>query len=181
MTQKIWFTSDTHFYHKNILKFCPTTRRGKDEVEMTELMIQAWNNKVDPKDTVYHLGDVSFGDEEKTRSVLFRLNGHINLIKGNHDKAALSATCKKRFSDIRDYLRTRIDGQDVVMFHFPIFEWDKMHHGSFHLYGHVHGNSTIEGRAMDVGIDTRPGADMSPWSWDEVKAILSKREIRSHH
>ena len=181
MTQRIWFTSDTHFYHANILKFCPKTRRGADATEMTELMIAAWNAKVGENDLVYHLGDVSFGNEEKTKSVLFRLNGKIILIEGNHDKSALSATCKSRFTEIRQYFRTRIDGHDVVMFHFPIFEWDKMHHGSFHLYGHVHGNSAVPGRAMDVGVDMRPGADMAPWSWDEVKEILSKREIRSHH
>ncbi len=179
--QKIWFTSDTHYFHKNILKFCPNTRRGKDETEMTNILVHEWNARVGQNDLVYHLGDVSFGNEEQTRSVLWRLQGKIILIKGNHDKTALSAVCRTRFEDVRDYMRTTIDGQDVVMFHFPIWEWDKMHRGAFHLYGHVHGNSSVPGRAMDVGVDTRPNADMAPWSWDEVKSKIGKLEIRSHH
>lgn len=56
-----------------------------------------------------------------------------------------------------------------------------MHHGSYHLYGHVHGSVQIEGRAMDVGIDARPEGDMKLWSWEEVDDILKVREIRSHH
>ena len=63
----------------------------------------------------------------------------------------------------------------------PIFEWNRMHHGSYHLFGHVHGSQTIPGRAIDVGIDNRPQKDMGLWSWEELDKILSKREIRMHH
>jgi hypothetical protein len=56
-----------------------------------------------------------------------------------------------------------------------------MHHGAYHLFGHVHGNATVPGRAMDVGIDARPQKDMGLWSWEEVDAVLSAREVRSHH
>ena len=51
-------------------------------------------------------------------------------------------------------------------------------HGGYHLYGHVHGNLQLEGRAMDVGIDARPTGDMKPWSWEEIDEILSKK--RNH-
>ena len=176
-----FFTSDTHFYHHNILvKYNPHSRSGRDANEMTELMILAWNAKVGPDDVVYHLGDVSFADEQKTAGVLFRLNGTIHLIKGNHDKSALSTTCRKRFATITPYERINVAGQAVVLFHYPIYEWDQMHRGAFHLYGHVHGRKTVPGRAMDVGVDTRPNKDMAPYSWDEVHAILIKREIREH-
>ena len=177
----IFFTSDTHAFHKRILEFCPTTRRGSDEVEMTELMVEAWNKRVTPKDTVYHLGDVSWAKEEKTLSYLSRLNGHIFLIKGNHDKSALSATVKGRFMDIRDYFRLRMGDVDVFLFHFPIARWDKCHHGSFHLYGHEHGSFTMPGRCMDVGIDTRMNADMAPWAWEEIYDLLKDKEITGHH
>lgn len=173
-----FFTSDTHYYHRNILKkFCVNTRRGEDEVEMTELMILAWNRRVSPQDTVFHLGDVSFANAQKTRAVLDRLNGKIVYIKGNHDAPALDPLCRSRYESINDYLEIKENGRDVIMFHFPIARWNKYHHGSFHLYGHEHGNFVQEGRCMDVGVDTRPGADMAPWSWDEIEAILSKKEI----
>jgi calcineurin-like phosphoesterase family protein len=148
---------------------------------MTNHIVHDWNSKVSANDLVYHLGDVSFGDEEKTKSVLWRLNGKIILVKGNHDKVVTNGDCSARFESITDYARISIDGHEVMMFHFPIWEWDKMHRGSFHLYGHVHGNSSVPGRAMDVGVDMRPGVDMSPWSWDEIKKKISPIEIRSHH
>ena len=180
---KLFFTSDTHFFHKNILKFCPTTRRGESVEEMTELMVQAWNAKVKPDDVVYHLGDVSFGLAEKTVEVLNRLNGTLHLIEGNHDKGVTQGAAAKRWASINKYKSIRIDGVEVVMFHYPIIEWDKMHYGSYHLFGHVHGKDMglSDRRAMDVGVDSRPGADMAPWSWDEVHTMLKERKIFSHH
>lgn len=181
MSEKIWFTSDNHFYHKSILKFAAETRMNHTDVTaMNEDMIRRWNDTVALTDRVYTLGDFSFGNAEKTEAVLKRLNGRIHLIKGNHDHW-LNKDLEQYFEGIHDYKKITIDGKKVVLFHYPIFEWENMHHGSYHLYGHVHGNSTVPGRAMDVGIDARPQKDMGLWSWEEVDAILSKREIRTHH
>lgn len=180
MSEKIWFTSDNHFYHKTILKFCRETRHGSDVDEMNERMIDIWNRTVALTDRVYILGDFSFGNAEKTERVLKRLNGRLYLIKGNHDNW-VNQDLEKYFELVTDYRKIVVDGKRVVLFHFPIYEWDNMHHGSYHLYGHVHGNATVPGRAMDVGIDARPQKDMGLWSWEEVNEILSKREIRTHH
>lgn len=176
----IFFTSDTHFDHHNILfKYTSGTRTGANKEEMTANMITTWNQRVSPSDTVYHLGDVSFASDERTARILQQLNGTIHLVKGNHDKSALSQLCRDRFASIQQYLRVTIDRHTVVMFHYPIYEWDQMHRGAFHLYGHVHGGVEIAGRAMDVGIDTR--TDMAPYSWDEVKQRLLAKPIREHH
>lgn len=180
--QKIWFTSDNHFGHKNILKFQAEagTRLGQDADEMNELMIKQWNSQVAFSDKVYCLGDFSFMNAERTEKVLQRLNGQIHLIRGNHDHW-IDDNTSKYFESIDDYKEITIEGKKVVMFHFPIFEWNRMHHGSYHLFGHVHGSQTIPGRAIDVGIDNRPQKDMGLWSWEELDKILSKREIRMHH
>lgn len=180
MTQKTWFTSDNHFFHKRILDFCRDTRIGDSVEEMNVRMIEIWNNTVAPNDTVYCLGDFSFGNPEKTADVLSRLKGRLHLIKGNHDYW-INEDTSKRFESVQDYKKIAIDGIKVVMFHYPIYEWENMHHGAFHLFGHVHGNCTVPGRAMDVGIDARPQRDMGLWSWDEVKEKLKDGEIRSHH
>jgi len=138
---------------------------------------------VQPQDTVFHLGDFSFGSYDETKNVLDRLNGHIHLIKGNHDQVVLRSDLKARFESVRDYFRTTVEGIDVVMFHYPIKEWDKMHRGSYHLYGHVHGKDMElnDRRAMDVGIDARPLGDLLLWTWDEIHAILKDRPIMTHH
>ena len=181
-----WMTSDNHFFHKNIKRFCPETRQGDTVEEMNELMIQKWNQDVKPLDLVYCMGDFSFGWEDNTEKVLRRLNGIKVLVLGNHEKylrklPECNPDGNRYFIDIQDYIFTKIDDHEVVMFHYPIWEWRNMHRGSFHLYGHVHGGVQIPGRAMDVGIDTRPNKDMTLWPWEEVKETLLKREIRSHH
>ncbi len=53
----IWFTSDTHFGHANIIRFCD--RPFKDIQEMNERLIANWNAVVRPGDSVYHMGDFS--------------------------------------------------------------------------------------------------------------------------
>lgn len=180
---RVWFTSDTHYYHRNIIKYCLASRgQFSDEVEMTEYLISAWNSRVGQNDTVYHLGDVSFGNPEKTVNVLKRLNGVKILIRGNHDRRHIEC---RAFIDAWDnvfdsYLEIEIDNIPVTLCHYPMIEWNRMHHGAYHLYGHVHGNRMHEerGRRMDVGVDTR--SDLAPWSWEEVHQHLSRQEISQH-
>lgn len=82
----IRFISDTHWNHRNIIRY--TSRINiYDEVNyMNEDMIKRWNSVVDPDDIVYHLGDFAFGSKEVIRNIVSRLNGRIRLILGNHDK-----------------------------------------------------------------------------------------------
>ena len=62
---KIYFTSDHHFGHKNIIEF--SRRPFKDVDEMDEILIRKWNEKVKPEDEVYHLGDVGLSSSGKLR------------------------------------------------------------------------------------------------------------------
>src|SRR5687767_6005129 len=79
-----FFTSDTHWGHKNIIKFC--SRPYASVEEMDEAMITNWNDRVRPGDTVYHLGDFTFyRREDQQRRIIDSLNGNIKLILGNHD------------------------------------------------------------------------------------------------
>lgn len=84
---QLWFVSDTHFGHANILTFESDgvlMRPGfKDVDEMDELMISRWNEMVKPQDHVYHLGDLCM--MKRFISVGRKLNGHKRLILGNHD------------------------------------------------------------------------------------------------
>jgi len=196
-SERVWFTSDTHFGHRNIFKFCPNTRQGKNIEEHDEILIQNWIRDVMPQDRVYHLGDFCFGNSEYAERVLKRLTGRIYFLFGNHDHVIENNNrLQTTYFEWRGLYKeidlpvpnavfapeSKPPTQKVCLFHFPVFEWNRMHHGAFHLYGHVHGSVTIPGRALDVGVDTRSKEKlMTLWSWEEVYDTLIKREIRGHH
>lgn len=179
----IWFTSDNHFGHANILKFSAATRRGANAQEMNQMMIQEWQRQVQPEDTVYMLGDVFFCQAHEAHSIMDQLPGQKHLVYGNHDKVIKNNnSLRQRFASVRDYNEFKINGSDIVLFHFPIYEWNKIHYGAYHLFGHVHGNTKVPGRALDVGIDGElANGSMSLFSWEQVDNFLKTKEIRTHH
>ena len=68
-----FFTSDTHFNHTNIIRFC--NRPFKDVSHMNEMIISNWNRVVGSEDIVFHLGDFCLGGSAEWVNVLNRLNG----------------------------------------------------------------------------------------------------------
>ncbi|KAA3633816.1 MAG: phosphoesterase [Bacteroidetes bacterium] len=174
----MFFTSDQHFGHKNIIKYSGRPFQSVDE--MNEVLIQRWNEKIGPDDKVYHLGDFAFTTSEKeTREILDRLNGKIYLVKGNHDKLAVA--CRDRFEWVKDYYELTVKDdsfkrgkQLVVLFHYAIREWKAKHRGSYQLYGHSHGTLPDDPNALafDIGVDCH---DFYPLSWEDVKKIMKEK------
>ena len=80
---KIYFISDMHFFHKNIIEFCE--RPFKDVDEMNEFIIKKWNETIKKHDKVFVLGDLGFGSKEVIEKVIKRLKGIKVLVRGNHD------------------------------------------------------------------------------------------------
>jgi calcineurin-like phosphoesterase family protein len=158
-----FITSDIHFGHKNIMTFCPVTRaRFKNDVE-------------------FILGDVAFCNAEKATGFLKRLNGTKTLVVGNHDtKLIKEQKFVDCFVEVTPYKSITIDGTKVVMFHYPIAEWDQMHRGAVHFHGHLHGGkSGLEGsRALDVGMDAT-GVVVS--KVDALVTFALRGVIRGHH
>lgn len=175
--ERLWFVSDLHFYHKNILNFSPETRPFSDVDEMNNALITSWNDKVSLTDEVWMLGDFCFGSPTKACRILEQLNGRINIIKGNHDniKFLKRATEEGLIESWRDYRRMKVNGTNVILFHYPIYSWDMMFHGGYHLFGHVHGNMDgmirDDGKAwLDVGIDsTLISKEPRPYSFAEIR------------
>ena len=154
-----WVTSDLHFGHANILKFCPKTRPFNTTNHMDEAIISEWNSKVQPEDVVFHLGDATFTSNARTiRDLISRLNGTIVWIDGNHDKG-VKKTLDKMGTPHYDLLEVVGDkGMPlVVMCHYPLRAWNQQHRGSVHLYGHCHGSIPDLGRSTDVGWDNQGG------------------------
>lgn len=179
---KTYITSDLHFGHTNILKFCPESRaRFPDVQSMTGMMISEWNSIVTDKDTVYILGDVAFCGADKATEIMNSLNGRKILIEGNHDRKLLKhQPFRDCFVEIHPYLSINYSGHKIVMFHYPIAEWDQMHRGALHLHGHLHGNKSgmEKFRCRDMGMDATGKIVLS---MEEAIASAVKGEIKSHH
>lgn len=144
--------------------------------DMNDAIVERWNDKIALTDDVYILGDVSFGKFDETEDILRKLNGRLFLVRGNHDYGVEKST---RFEWQRDYKRIKCNGCDLIMFHYPIKEWDSMQYGAFHLHGHVHGDPTgLVGRVMDVGIEAINDVAIS---FEDVYKQLIDKPVMSHH
>lgn len=179
---EIWFTSDTHFNHANIIKYC--NRPFSSVGEMNETLIAKWNERVKPNDTLYHIGDVCMGSVDDAPAVLERLNGQKFLVAGNHDKRMRKhESFAKHFEWIKDYFELEIKGEGLLisMHHYARLTWNRSHRGAWALSGHSHGTlpeilpSTLDkGKQLDVGSDIH---NYAPISYSEVKEIMSHKEF----
>lgn len=135
----IFYLSDTHFGHYNIMRL--SNRPFKTVEEMDKTIIKNWNSTVSENDTVYFLGDFSFKSGKTPEAYINKLNGHIHLITGNHDsKVVKNEKYRKLFESVQD-VKTIKDGENtVVMCHYPMAEWDGYFRNTIHLYGHIHNN-----------------------------------------
>ncbi len=165
----IYFTSDLHFSHTNIIKHFLIFRFFNNADEMDEFLIKLWNKRVKSDDIVYDLGDFSFSmDYDRIFSILDRLNGKHKLILGNHD--SLISTHKNELlrakkqdgntflDEICEYKELELSwgGEKYlfILFHYPIAEWNKGEDASIHLYGHLHDKiANLQGKALNVGYD----------------------------
>jgi len=111
----VYFTSDHHFFHGNIIRL--TGRPFADLDEMHRIMKERWNTTVKHDDTVYYVGDLSFGQKSSTVKLLNQLNEKIHLIVGNHDK--ITELPEERFESIHYKLKIEIAGQKVFLCHYP--------------------------------------------------------------
>jgi calcineurin-like phosphoesterase family protein len=150
----VFFTSDFHLFHNNVLKF--DNRPFADVHEMHQALEDNWNSVVGPDDIVIYLGDLSFArkqDAHLVEGILWRLNGKIHFVMGNHDDWRVIPKIT-RFESVQDYLEVRIahyaarENSNTLVrtetlfccMHYPIYSWNKAHHGSFMIHGHCHGN-----------------------------------------
>ena len=135
-----YYISDLHLLHKNCIRF--DERPFGDLEEMHETILENWNRKVTNGDTVYILGDAAlYGKKEDGIALMARMKGKKILVKGNHDHVD-DYRYQQLYEEICDYkeIQDGIDGKQyhLVLFHYPIFSWKNMGHGTILLYGHTH-------------------------------------------
>lgn len=175
-----FFTSDTHYYHDNIIRY--SKRPYSDVEEMNEALIANYNLKVGPKDTCYFLGDFGFSGPDELKKIVNRLNGNKIAILGNHDR--LKTMLGLGFSSVHQYLEIKVPDetartgyggfQHIILFHYSMRVWNKSHRGTWQLYGHSHGTLYDDPnlQSMDVGVDP---CKYFPISYQEVKAHMAKK------
>jgi len=194
--KNVFFTSDFHLFHKNVLKF--DNRPFNDVHEMHQVIEERWNETVNDDDYVIYLGDLAFARREEKAEVegmLWRLKGKIHFVMGNHDKWE---DIKKlpRLESVQDYLEVRIatmeeNGKGVmerketlfICMHYPIFSHNKAHHGSIMVHGHSHMSlSELEfhkiKKIFDVGVN---GWDYRPVSFSALIDLANLKSDLTHH
>lgn len=132
-----WITSDTHFSHHNIIKFC--ARPFQSIQEMDDCLVSNWNETVKPQDHVYHLGDVTMlrGGKPQQRimaTIISRLNGHKRLILGNHDHFPVDAYLAAGFEKVRGTGRWL---NNFLLSHYPVHP-TSMGNAKGCIHGHIH-------------------------------------------
>lgn len=190
----IWFTADTHFGHANIIKYChrpflsPSERaatrdnpRGKHRISPDtvrrhdDALLQAINERVQADDTLWILGDFSMGSHGEAREYRDRINcREVNLVWGNHDDRSI----RPLFAAAIEQGMITVEGQAIWLNHYPMRSWNRSFHGSWMLYGHVHGRLEGEDAARpwsltkDVGVDA---CDYRPWSFEDLSDYMGPR------
>lgn len=164
-------TSDTHFGHRNIIKFC--NRPFADTVDMEICMIDRWNKVVGVTDTVFVLGDFSFASKTKTQEILMRLNGFKVFIWGNHDRGReKSILAVPGVLEGMDALHKNFNGKSVIMTHYPFESFRE----DFHFHGHTHGVSNPKAGRIDVGVDANPQYQYAPIPLDSMMMDVVERD-----
>lgn len=185
---RIYYTSDTHFLHTNILGFC--NRPFKNIEEHDEELIRRWNSKVPEDGIVFHLGDVGLGNNGRLTDILSRLNGYIYLVIGNHDWRENIKAQAWRFLGMTQQINMSIGGQLIILNHYPLlcFSGSYRKNPVWQLYGHVHTSPYSSGvdqlrvkyalpSQYDVGVDNN---DFTPVSHKEVEDIITKAVLKNN-
>lgn len=164
----IWFISDTHFGHDNIIGYCG--RPFTSASEMDEVMVERWNATVRPSDKVYHLGDVAMRREHL--ATVKRLHGKKRLIRGNHDIFSTSDYLACGFQEV---LGVRVLA-NVLFSHFPV------HPGSLgrflaNAHGHIHQQPSPEGAYVNLCVEW---TEYRPVTLEEVVDSARQKALDSH-
>ena len=178
----IWFTSDTHIGHDNILNL-GEGRPFNSLNHMSSTIRDKWNNTVEPSDTIFVMGDIAMGNFEQSIQFFTNLPGNKLMIAGNHDKIFSGTNTKtriERFTPLYEEVGftilpentsvtfvTDVGEKEVLLSHFPYGEeWlgdnkDKflknrpVDTGLPLVHGHSHQRTKFESgpRQFSIGVD----------------------------
>ena len=160
---KIFFTSDPHIGHYNIIGF--TGRPYNDVKEMNMAIIKNWNEVVSEQDDVFILGDVIWSDSShEFNRFMNKLNGIKHIIQGNHDSKKALRSLPENCILHDDIVHLWIEGMKVefVLSHYPLYSWQGIQRGVINLHGHIHSGENshngfdtafVSNYHYDIGVD----------------------------
>jgi len=127
MKPKIWLVTDTHFGHRNLIKY------GRPE-DFEQKIVKGLNECVKPEDTLIHLGDYELGNP------IYMGNWGCSrvLIRGNHDSKSDSFYIKQGFTSVCSAMMLQKYGKLIYLTHIPRKLWDGV---DLCIFGHFHGAS----------------------------------------
>ena len=187
---KVWFSSDFHFGHTNIVgpkisNWKHGYRDFESLHEMNKTLTNTINKYVEEDDTLYFLGDFSFGGHTNIPAYRHSLVcQNIHVCRGNHDTHI--DKYKHLFLSINDVMwcKERND-RPIFMSHYSHRVWPHSHKGVIHLYGHSHNTIPTHGKSMDVGVDVAYAmfGEYRPFELDEIIKLTDKQKIDlvDHH
>jgi calcineurin-like phosphoesterase family protein len=187
---KIYFTSDMHFGHEAILKYC--NRPFANVEEMNQKLIENWNKKVPEDGIVFNLGDFAWGGYPFWKSMREQLNGKIILIKGNHDEKNLTQTGAQELFELVTYqMKIQIEGRKIYLNHYPFLCYAGTYRDAngleYQAFGHVHSGPGAKGLDVDrlsmlfptqydVGVDNN---NYEPISWSEFNDKIGQQLLKT--
>ena len=130
---KTYIITDTHYGHSLMQKYC---NRPPD---FEQKIIKQWQATVNSQDIVYHLGDVTWGNQNQLKQIMNVLPGTKILIRGNHDKNnSNNWFIQSGFAAVLE--KAQISG--VILSHFPaILNQKEIDLGIINIHGHFHNSS----------------------------------------
>lgn len=170
-----WTCADHHFSHPKgrILIYQPNRLTWCNSIErMDQHLIACWNEVVRPDQVVLHLGDFSFHPRPALRELAKRLNGHIVLVRGNHDRTRTACADCGIESHKAVYIEAS-DGRKIACRHDPKeFTQEEADECELLIHGHLHGlvaygncASGVAIKARDVGVDAIDSPYPLEWNW----------------
>lgn len=184
---KLFFTSDCHFFHDAIRWMCE--RPFESNEEQTEILIQNWNEIVPKDGIVFEAGDMAFtGNIDLVQRLISKLNGKIYHIMGNHcyqnkwDRQVIKDIFDNRVMDVANVLLKQDNNKHLFISHYPQLFWPR---DSIMLHGHIHSgpNSKASEKApfhamrYDIGIDNN---NYYPISYEELDNIITNQKLREN-
>lgn len=156
---EVFFISDTHFGHKNIIQFEPMHRPFKTIGEHDAELIRRWNSVVTPKDMVYHLGDFAFS--KKALEYAAQLNGKKILIMGNHD-----CYCAEDYLKYFHRLFGMIFYKECILSHIPVHPHDLGSRWFLNVHGHLHANNVMKKKEITFYKNETGDNIINGWPWE---------------